>query len=155
MTLHPMDNRSRKAVHEIAHGLGLKSLSKGKGTNRRPTIQKARSSHHCKFSHERVDATLLRYALLPSRTRALQPAKTKGAQDASRPSKRDKSFANVSYRDGEIVGASAPEIEGSNKGRSMLQKMGWSTGSGLGAENNKGLHDPIVQTVKNSRTGLE
>lgn len=60
----------------------------------------------------------------------------------------------ASYMDGDVVGASAPEIGAGNKGRAMLEKMGWSTGTALGAVNNKGILHPVVHVVKNSKAGL-
>lgn len=56
--------------------------------------------------------------------------------------------------EGDVVGASAPEIGVGNRGRAMLEKMGWSTGTALGASNNKGILQPVAHVVKNSRTGL-
>ena len=67
--------------------------------------------------------------------------------------KRGKSGA-ASYMDGDVVGASAPEIGAENRGRAMLEKMGWSTGTALGAADNKGILQPVAQVVKNSRAGL-
>jgi len=64
------------------------------------------------------------------------------------------SGAAVSYRDGEIVGATAPELGTDNKGRAMLEKMGWSTGTALGALNNKGIMLPVVHIVKTTKAGL-
>jgi len=61
----------------------------------------------------------------------------------------------VSYRDGEVVGASAPEIGADNRGRAMLEKMGWSSGTALGALNNKGILQPIAHTVKTGKAGLK
>lgn len=60
----------------------------------------------------------------------------------------------VSYRDGDIVGGSAPEIGVENKGRAMLKKMGWSTGTALGAINNKGILLPVTHVVKTTKAGL-
>jgi hypothetical protein len=56
--------------------------------------------------------------------------------------------------EGDIVGGSAPEIGAENKGRAMLEKMGWSTGTALGAINNKGILLPVAHVVKNSKAGL-
>lgn len=72
----------------------------------------------------------------------------------SRSDKAKRGHGNVSYVDGDVVGASAPEIGVENKGRAMLEKMGWSTGTALGAINNKGILLPVAQVVKNSKTGL-
>ena len=63
-------------------------------------------------------------------------------------------MSSASYRDGEVVGAGAPELSAENRGRTMLEKMGWSSGTPLGALNNKGLLQPISHIVKNTRTGL-
>lgn len=60
----------------------------------------------------------------------------------------------ASYMDGDVVGASAPEIGAENKGRAMLEKMGWCTGTALGAVNNKGILHPVVHVVKNTKAGL-
>jgi hypothetical protein len=60
----------------------------------------------------------------------------------------------VTYQDGEIVGASAPELGQENKGRTMLEKMGWSTGMGLGTVDNKGILQPVAHVVKRSKAGL-
>jgi hypothetical protein len=62
--------------------------------------------------------------------------------------------AAVSYRDGDIVGGSAPELGVENKGRAMLEKMGWSTGTALGALNNKGILQPVSHVVKTTKAGL-
>ena len=63
-------------------------------------------------------------------------------------------MAAASYRDGDVVGAAAPEIGVENKGRAMLEKMGWSSGTALGALNNKGILQPVAHIVKNSKAGL-
>jgi hypothetical protein len=58
-------------------------------------------------------------------------------------------------REGDIVGATAPEISSSSKGRQMLEKMGWKSGSGLGKEgSDMGILSPIEAVVKTSRAGL-
>ena len=62
--------------------------------------------------------------------------------------------AYVAYRDGEVVGATAPELGAENRGRAMLERMGWSSGTALGALDNKGLLLPLSHIVKKTRTGL-
>lgn len=59
------------------------------------------------------------------------------------------------HRDGDIVGAHAPEISQSNFGRQMLEKMGWVQGEGLGTHGNKGISVPIMAVVKTTKTGLQ
>lgn len=53
-----------------------------------------------------------------------------------------------------MVGAAAPEIGVENRGRAMLEKMGWSKGTALGALNNKGMLQPVIHTVKTTKAGL-
>ena len=60
----------------------------------------------------------------------------------------------ASYREGEVVGATAPELGSENRGRAMLEKMGWSSGTALGALDNKGILQPVPQTMKKSKAGL-
>lgn len=60
----------------------------------------------------------------------------------------------VTYQEGEIVGASAPELGQENKGRAMLEKMGWSSGMGLGSLDNKGILQPVAHVVKRTKAGL-
>jgi len=57
-------------------------------------------------------------------------------------------------KEGTIVGARAPEIAAGNKGRAMLEKMGWTAGTGLGANDNKGITAPVEVVVKHSTLGL-
>lgn len=62
--------------------------------------------------------------------------------------------AATGYHDGEIVGASAPELGSDNRGRAMLEKMGWSSGTALGTDDNKGILLPVMQTMKKTKAGL-
>ncbi|KAI6769477.1 hypothetical protein HG531_010581 [Fusarium graminearum] len=64
------------------------------------------------------------------------------------------SVAAATYQDGEVVGGSAPELGIENRGRAMLEKMGWSMGTALGASDNKGIMQPVTQTMKRSKAGL-
>jgi len=36
----------------------------------------------------------------------------------------------------------------------MLMKMGWKSGMGLGAENNKGILEPLAPVIKVTKAGL-
>ena len=62
--------------------------------------------------------------------------------------------AAAGYRDGEIVGAAAPELSVENRGHAMLEKLGWSKGTALGALDNKGILQPVTHVVKISKAGL-
>ncbi|KAG5363383.1 Protein SQS1 [Yarrowia sp. B02] len=64
-----------------------------------------------------------------------------------------RSAARVHNREGEIVGHQAPAIDDANIGRLLLQKMGWTTGEGLGAQS-RGISEPIIAKVKISKRGI-
>lgn len=138
-------------VHDLANALSLKSQSRGSGSSRFPVLYK--TSRTPKYTHKSISDI----EKIFSRGRFNRPIGT--SRDDRNPSRlaknrRGRRNAAVSYMDGDIVGASAPEIGAENKGRAMLEKMGWITGTALGASNNKGILQPVVHVVKRSRAGL-
>jgi hypothetical protein len=146
-----MDKADRKVVHEMANAFNLKSKSAGKGNKRFPVLY--RTPHTSSFSEAKfaaVESGLTR--------RYLPSMNLKGRNLVSVPKRsgRGGGFSNgaVSYRDGDIVGGSAPELGVENKGRAMLEKMGWSNGTALGAVNNKGILQPVSHVVKTNKAGL-
>ena len=60
----------------------------------------------------------------------------------------------VRMRDGDVVAAHAPEIGPENRGRAMLEKMGWNAGMGLGSGYLDPIRAPIVAKMKTSKAGL-
>jgi hypothetical protein len=67
---------------------------------------------------------------------------------------RNKGRGNFGYKEGEVVGANAKEIDSNSIGRKLLEKMGWQVGDALGPENNKGIIEPIRVIVKTSKKGI-
>ena len=67
---------------------------------------------------------------------------------------RNRGHVRTGYRDGDIVGEGLPELGQENRGRNMLEKMGWSSGTALGALENKGILHPVAQVVKRTKAGL-
>ncbi|CAI5756143.1 unnamed protein product [Candida verbasci] len=57
------------------------------------------------------------------------------------------------FKEGDIVGAEAPELDSNNLGRQMLEKLGWTKGQGLGTDN-RGINEPILAKVKTSKLGI-
>ena len=150
-----MDKKDRKTVHEIANAFSLKSKSVGGGRSRFPVLFKtSRTRGLSKDAFEVIEARLSRRAFMPRmdrRGRRGPVASGRGAGAGSGPGAGGAAF---SYRDGEVVGATAPELGAENKGRAMLEKMGWSTGTALGASNNKGILQPVAHVVKTGKAGL-
>ena len=149
-----MDKKDRKLVHDIANVFKLKSKSVGGGNSRFPILYKtSRTIQYNEDTILRVDAQLSRKHFFPRMDKRgkvgsatyKRIARGRGGGGVG---------AAVSYRDGEIVGGSAPELGTENRGRAMLEKMGWSSGTALGALNNKGIMQPVVHIVKTTKAGL-
>lgn len=150
LSLPPMEAHRRAAIHQFVGEFNISSKSRGDGIGRFTVLSK--TSRTIAFDDEHFDQII---AQKRYNRRLL-------AQAFSRPSpiprpkteKGGKSRPTVSYKDGEVVGARAPELGVENKGRAMLEKMGWSKGMALGADDNKGILQPITHTVKITKAGL-
>ena len=143
LVLPPMDANARKIVHDICHKLALKSQSRGSGYARHPIVYK--TSRTRGFEEVAFASIYRKFLPRPGKAQKRTTHTVRGQGGA---------LAGVSYQDGEIVGATAPELGQENRGRAMLEKMGWSIGTALGASNNKGIPVPVAQIVKTTRAGL-
>ncbi|KAI9749904.1 MAG: FG-nucleoporin nsp1 [Chaenotheca gracillima] len=154
LPLPPMNKTDRKLVHEIANAFGLKSKSVGDSIARFPTLYKTKKS----TIYDADALGVIESRLNSRRFLPRMDKKSKGSGPAlairRRAGGRATNNAAVTYRDGEVVGAAAPELGVENRGRAMLEKMGWSSGSALGALNNKGILQPVSHVVKVSKAGL-
>ncbi|OAL45968.1 hypothetical protein IQ07DRAFT_590759 [Pyrenochaeta sp. DS3sAY3a] len=142
LALPPMDKHRRKAVHEMGLHFGLGSRSRGAGANRFTVLWK--------YSRNRVWTDADFYAVIQHKGFARFLQEPSGGRANKGPFR-----SYVGYRDGDTVGADAPELGPENKGHALLKKMGWSKGVGLGALDNKGILQPIPHVVKTNRAGLQ
>lgn len=142
-----MDKADRKIVHELANAFNLKSKSVGGNTSRFPVLTKTQRTPRS-VADDRF------YDIEQRLTRRYLPRMDVGGKKRLQRAPRGGNNAGVSYRDGDIVGGSAPELGVENRGRAMLEKMGWSTGTALGALNNKGILQPVSHVVKTTKAGL-
>ncbi|KAK2628887.1 hypothetical protein QTJ16_001990 [Diplocarpon rosae] len=152
LSLPPMDKADRKIVHEIAQAFKLKSKSAGNGNQRFPILYRTNKTRAFNASaFYAVDAKISRrfFPRMDITAPRLSSGKRSGAGTGG-----GFSSAAVSYKDGDIVGGSAPELGAENKGRAMLEKMGWLSGEALGALNNKGILQPVSHVVKTGKAGL-
>ncbi|KAI4221307.1 MAG: hypothetical protein L6R36_006991 [Xanthoria steineri] len=149
-----MAHKDRKLVHEMANVLKLKSQSSGEGKSRYPVLYK--TARTLAFDNDRTTSSIMQ--VLDSRRFLSRMNPKGGGLGKATAIKRTRGpagkTAGVSYQDGEVVGAAAPEIGLENKGRAMLEKMGWSKGTALGALNNKGMLQPVTHIVKTTKAGL-
>jgi hypothetical protein len=151
LSLPPMKKQQRKLIHELASALSLKSQSRGNGPSRFPVLNKTgRTPPFTPKTINQVDKVFSRGKF----SRGMGKSRKHDTADKSGGGRRGRKDNSASYMDCDVVGASAPEIGAGNKGRAMLEKMGWSMGTALGATNNKGILQPVAHVVKNSRVGL-
>ncbi|KAK4124217.1 hypothetical protein N657DRAFT_644426 [Parathielavia appendiculata] len=154
----PLDTHARKVLHELANKFNIKSQSTGKGDQRRPVLY--RTNRTVRYASTRVeDATAhVDQAALRIHRKYFHRVDVKVQKtESSRSAAGGRSGAGhkaLTLREGEIVGASVPELGQENKGRTMLEKMGWSKGMALGSLNNKGILEPVAQVMKRSKAGL-
>lgn len=146
-----MDKADRKVVHELANAFKMKSKSVGTGDNRSPIlIRTTRTSVYVERNFNAVEERLSRRFLprmdVGGKRSGAGPKRVKGGGGFN--------AGSVSYRDGDVVGGFAPELGAENRGRAMLEKMGWSSGTALGALNNKGILQPVSHVVKTTKAGL-
>lgn len=162
LRLSPMEAAIRAAVHRLAKALKLNSRSEGKegiGIGRYPVLTKtARTLRYDFDTIYQVDALMNTRRFFPKHlTTGLKTPRAMrngGMARSRRAGGGGGIMGGATYRDGEIVGASAPEIGIDNKGRAMLEKMGWTVGMGIGAEGNKGAIDHVRHVVKTTKAGL-
>lgn len=147
LALPAMEAYRRAMIHQFVGQLGVSSKSRGDGMDRFTVLSKTRRT--MTFNYDEFEAALEKKKLKSRLQHAFPPqGKQKGRVGT-------KNQPIVSYKDGEVVGASAPELGPENKGRALLEKMGWSRGMGLGALDNKGILHPISHTVKTNKAGLQ
>jgi len=160
LKLSPMASDVRASVHRLAKALKLNSHSEGKegfGLGRFPVLTKTpRTPHYGIDTIWEIDALMNTRKFFPKNVygRGKKSPRTPGSARPPRRTGGGGVMAGASYRDGEEVGASAPEIGSDNKGRAMLEKMGWTSGMGIGAVGNKGSIDHVRHIVKTTKAGL-
>ncbi|KAL1848295.1 squalene synthetase-like protein [Diaporthe australafricana] len=154
LTLPPMDASARKIIHELANKFSIKSKSAGHGETRRPSLYRTkRTIGYSEPFFEQVFARAGRRYFPRLDLKGKAPRGGGGGGGTGR-SGRGVSHGAFTLKDGEVVGGGAPELDQANKGRAMLEKMGWSTGMALGSQDNKGILQPLASVVKRTKAGL-
>ncbi|KAL2179409.1 uncharacterized protein P884DRAFT_219111 [Thermothelomyces heterothallicus CBS 202.75] len=152
----PLDKHARKVLHELASKFDIKSQSTGKGDQRRPVLY--RTNRTVRYASTRFEDAARHVDQMASRIHRkyfhrvdVKVQKTGSTRNTGGSRSGHKA---LTFREGEIVGASVPELGRENKGRAMLEKMGWSKGMALGASDNQGILEPVAQIMKRSKAGL-
>ncbi|KAM7183225.1 hypothetical protein V8F33_013721 [Rhypophila sp. PSN 637] len=150
----PMENNARKIVHELANRFNIKSKSTGKGDQRRPVLYRTKRTARYNQSSAGEAMNHVEMASVKIRRKFFYRPDNKGQAVPKMSAGKRSGHKAVTYQEGEIVGASAPQLGQDNKGHAMLEKMGWSRGMALGTLENKGILEPVSQVVKRSKAGL-
>jgi len=144
-------------VHSIATNLRIKSKSAGEGVGRYPVLYRSKAT--LPYDRDRFDLAFSRvrrtwFPRVDVDRKVAQEARVLRGAEAP-PSKGHRNgWSSLVLREGEIVGQHAAEIGVENKGRAMLEKMGWSKGMSLGTGETKGIIVPLTHVVKKSKAGL-
>ena len=136
-----MHKAARKTIHELASAYNLSSQSHGSGDKRFTMLFKTSKSATLPFNEKRINAIIRR-------------SSTNFASSGPRFEGGSSSKAVKKHRDGDVVGGDAKEIGLDNRGRVMLEKLGWRSGMGLGAEG-MGMKLPVFAVIKASKSGLQ
>ncbi|KAL6149776.1 squalene synthetase-like protein [Exserohilum turcicum] len=157
LSLPPMEAYRRATVHQVAAFFDLSSRSRGDGMNRFTVLSKTNRTRT--YTDDEFGIAIQKKGF---QQRLRGPLYSQGG--GGRPGKFStvkhkqggvRSRPQLGYKDGETVGANAPELGPENKGHALMMKMGWSTGTALGATDNKGILKPIPHTVKTNKAGLQ
>lgn len=143
LTLPAMRKRDRAMVHNMADAYALKSKSRGQGQARRPILYKT-SRTGTIVDHKRVS----RLVRTPFGTMDDDTFDHRGLGR----SERVRIDVAPRHREGAQVGGGAKQIAEDNIGHQLLRSMGWTSGEGLGQS--KGRAEPVLATVKMTRSGL-
>jgi len=143
LTLPPMRKRDRAMVHNMADAYALKSKSRGQGQARRPILFKT-SRTGTNVDHKRVS----RLVRTPFGTIDDDTFDHRGLGRSG----RVRIDVAPRHREGAQVGGGAKQIAEDNIGHQLLRSMGWTSGEGLGQS--KGRAEPVLATVKMTRSGL-
>ena len=139
-----MHQFARKIVHTLAHAYNLGSKSQGSGKRRYTTLFKTSTTSTTTLDERKINGIL-------KRTTWTGPNERSGAKwDSTTPPGR----GVKKHKDGDVVGGDAEEIASDNRGRVMLEKLGWRSGMGLGAEGD-GMKLPVFAVVKAGKSGLQ
>ncbi|KAJ2973706.1 hypothetical protein NUW58_g8870 [Xylaria curta] len=156
LVLPPFDKGARKIVHNIANVFNIKSKSAGAGTGRYPVLYRTKATLPYNEPLFEQAFSRIRRTWFPrvdvdekvaQQTRILKRAEVRTGK--SRTGK-----SSIVLREGDVVGQHASEIGVENKGRAMLEKMGWSKGMSLGTVETQGIIVPLTHVIKKTKAGL-
>lgn len=143
----------RRYIHLLGNLYRLKTFTVGKGIEKRTVLQKVEYSGLV-INTRQLDKVIeqgnkaVKWCNGDFESRSKSQSSRKGRKSSA----NDKTSL-TKPSDGSIVGARSAPIKDDNVGNQMLQKMGWTPGTGLGRDST-GIVNHIPAVVKTKRTGL-
>jgi hypothetical protein len=148
LTFPPLDPHGNKTVQNMAHAFNMKSRKFGAGTRQHVVVIKNKRTYRSLPEYDSIQRYLRQRPVF----NRIDQKRPRAEIDNEKSSRRgNPSKAHV--KEGDIVGANAPEISGDNFGRRLLIKMGWKTGQGLGLDSS-GIAEPVMAKVKKTKLGI-
>lgn len=148
----PAPSIIRKFIHLLGNLYRIKTFSVGKGADKRTVLQKTENSGLV-FNTRKLDK------IIEQGNKAIKWHLVEDGINTKRKNchKNVKGLDNYNISakpvDGSIVGEKSVPINDDNVGNQMLQKMGWTPGTGLGREST-GITIHIPAVVKTKRSGI-
>lgn len=147
----PMEKSHRKVIADLASAYYISTKVIGQGKNRFVLCTKTYKS-----SFRDRDIDLIDLIVQSQASKKLPIARPKvqangGGKKSSNVPKKQK--AVKTFQENDIVGHDADELDSSNLGRQMLEKLGWKEGMALG-HTNSGILAPIMAKIKTTKYGL-
>lgn len=146
LTFPALDPHGNRTIAKFAQHYNMKSSKVGSANHTQVVAQKTKKTHRSFPNYNLIDQLLKQRPIFMR-------------IDVSRPKDASVSVTRTTRvrfhtTEGQVIGKDAPEIGRDNIGRRILEKLGWTNGEGLGAQGNKGISEPLMATVKKSKSGL-
>ncbi|GAB7361286.1 hypothetical protein MBLNU230_g1346t1 [Neophaeotheca triangularis] len=155
--LPPMQSSDRKAVHEAVAKIGLNSKSVGKQQARFTVVHKTGKTlinEEALLRAVRTTRGLKGFIKNNSYTGKTKSQHFDNKTGRTVRAKRQGGVGEAGMnREGAVVAQHAKELGKENKGHSMMEKMGWTSGTGLGAQRD-GRVVPVEAMIKTTKSGL-
>ncbi|CUS22448.1 LAQU0S05e05578g1_1 [Lachancea quebecensis] len=147
MAFPPLDPHGNRTLMKFAEAYFMKGKKAGKGGKTHVIVEKVKKTKWSFPNYNYINQ------LMTQRPVFMRIDVRKPREDRI-PSERVSGKGKFQVKEGGIVGEDAPEIGTDNIGRRMLEKLGWSSGQGLGAHGNEGISEPIFAKIKKNKSGL-
>ncbi|QPG73045.1 hypothetical protein FOA43_000349 [Brettanomyces nanus] len=160
MRFPPMDSHGCMTLRDLSKAYHIKARKFGNSPESYVVMIKTSVAKRLKPDYKEVDKLMQRRRIFFRSDTGLtklekqQLKRLLSDKDTSEQKRKKERKGAFTYKEGDVVGENASEIGPESIGRQLLVKMGWQKGEALGAEGNKGIIEPIMAVVKNTKAGI-